>query len=144
MADALPIKRLLGFFSRFSSTDTLATALYSNISPVTSTRTLNTVFQPSTTRPVLLIYTIRITTSTGGSAEGLVQLLSDTSNPPTTVRCSVDNGNGIAGISLATISSFQNGVLVYMVPPNQYVKLLTTNVSGTPSFMLEQQTEISL
>lgn len=104
-------------------------------------RTLNSNFQPNTGRPVLVIYTPRIVN--GNNVEGRVELRSDSSATPTTVRCSIDLLTNSTGL-LVGGNSAMNGVLTYLVPIGDFVSLTTVNVSGTPTFSLATQTEIPL
>jgi hypothetical protein len=124
--------------------------LRANFSPTTPARTLGSAFQPSATRPVLCIYTIRITTpQAGGNQEGRVDLLSDTANPPTTVRESVDIGINTAGggglLGSAAISAVKaNGVLVYLCPRGHFIQMNSVNVAATPTFSIVNQVELVL
>ena len=86
---------------------------------------LNTVYAPDVNRDVLVVASIEISTGAGGS--GKVEALSDSANPPTTVR---------ATIALATASTDTTGLLVFVCKAGENYKLLTTNVAGTPTFTL--------
>lgn len=116
------------------------------IVPNVPSRTLNSVFQPSTTKLVRVGYDVDVSTSlslTGGQ-EGRVRLLSDASNPPTTVRRVKSNGNsGALTIGLSLVQKITLG-LDYDVPPGHYVKIETTNTTGTPTFALVGQSEVEL
>lgn len=116
-----------------------------SVNAVTSTpsRSLNAVFQPSTTRATLCIYTIQITTTItlGGLQTGVVQLLSDSANPPTTVRAATSSGFSgtlVVGISM---TSQQQCMVAYIVPPGDYVKIAS---SGTATITLVAQSEVTL
>ena len=108
--------------------------------PSTPARALNSNFQPSTTRWMLCTYTVEIvaTASVAGGNSGTVELRSNESTPPTTVRTSATNGFTItlgAGIGW---TSTQRWALSYIVPPGHYVRLDT---AGAATITLVNQTE---
>lgn len=119
------------------------------LSPIinTPTRTLNSAgFQPNINTACEVIYSVRIqcTLSLAGGQVGTVQLLSDSNSTPTTVICEAKNGNtGTLTIGLNTLQD-QIYVLTHIVPAGDYVRLVTTNNTGTPTFTLTQQKEIDL
>lgn len=120
--------------------------LLASVTPSTPARALNTVFQPSATKITLVTYSVRITcTATiGGNQDGKVELLSDASNPPTTVRAMMSNRMAVTlALTLQAINE-QTSVLTALVPAGHYVKLLTTQITGTPAFALVSQTEVAL
>ena len=82
------------------------------------------------------IYSVTIATDDG--EVGTVELRSDTSSPPTTVRCSAQNNFSVSGVLGVTGTSTVRSVLVYVVPPGHNVRLVT---SGTATFTLANQTE---
>lgn len=111
-------------------------------SVATPTRTLNSNFTPSATRPVLCIYSIQI--NSGNNVDGQVELRSDSAATPTTARAMIRSQiavSGLLGVSGSTISA---GVLVYLVPATHNVRLVTINNSGTPTFTLVNQVEITI
>lgn len=117
-----------------------------SVTPSTPARALNTVFQPSATKITLITYSVRITcTATiGGNQDGKVDLLSDAANPPTTVRATMQNRMAVTlALTLQAINE-QTSVLTALVPAGHYVKLLTTQTTGTPAFALVSQTEVVL
>lgn len=116
---------------------------FGTVTPSTPTRTIGTAFQPSATNAVLCIYSIQIacTASLTGGQTGTVQLLSDASNPPTTVRATIGNQNTSTLTIGLTIVNNQTATLSYLVPIGQYVKLVSANVTGTPTFTMIAQTE---
>lgn len=116
---------------------------FSTVTPSTPTRAIGTVFQPSATNAVLGMYSIQIscTASLTGGQAGQVQLLSDASNPPTTVRATIANQN-TSGLTIGlTVVNNQTTTLPYLVPIGHYVKLVSTNTTGTPSYTMVSQTE---
>lgn len=110
----------------------------------TPSRTLDSAgFQPSTTRPTLCIYTINVSTTliAIGTNTGYVELRSDSNSTPTTVRCKTGRLFTLGvGLSINETHDHQ-AVLVHLVPPGDYVKLVTT---GTVTATLTHQTEIVL
>lgn len=109
-------------------------------------RLLNTTFQPSATRQTLLIYSVRIDSeiTLAGGERGRVELLSDTSSPPTTVQCRT--AGGITGTVVVGISmvDHQEGILTYLCPEGHNVRLSTVNEVGIPEYTLTRVTEITL
>ncbi len=117
-----------------------------NVVSPSPTRDLNTVFQPSATRPTLGIYSIDITCSlTGGvGAAGAIQLLSDSANPPTTIRCEffLDTGGNLGAGE--EVTNIVEGLLMYLVPQGDFVSLTTVPIAGGPTFAFDFATEINL
>lgn len=123
--------------------------LDSMLSPVvavasTPARALNSAFQPHATKTTLVSYSVQITcTATiSGSQNGKVELMCDAVNPPTTVRATAQNR---AAVSLAIVLQSINEhtcVLNCVVPAGHYVRLVTTQTMGTPTFALVAQTEV--
>jgi len=109
-------------------------------------RAFNTTFQPSTTRPTLCIYSIRIVAdlTLGGAESGRVELVSDAAAPPVTVQCRM--AHGLAGTLVlgVTITSSMESVLVYLVPAGHNVRLNTINETTAPTYTLVRATEIAL
>jgi hypothetical protein len=112
----------------------------------TPSRILGTAFQLSTTRPSFVTYSARIVsnlTVLGGQA-GRIELLSDASNPPTTVRQRVAGGCvGTAVVGVALTDTVE-APMSYLVKPGDYVLLQGVNETGTPTFSLPAQTELIL
>lgn len=112
----------------------------------TPSRTVGTAFQPNATKGTYCTYTFLISCSlslTGGQ-EGKVDLLSDTSNPPTTLRDTISQSNTgtlTIGLALTQANKFS---LSYIVPPAHYVKLVSTNVTGSPTITLISQAEVTI
>lgn len=145
-ATALQTARLINGVSFDGTADISVPAGSLTVTPSTPTRTLGTAFQPSTTKPVLCIYSIQIacTASLTGGQAGQVQLLSDASNPPTTVRATIANQNTSALTIGLTVVNNQTATLPYLVPVGHYVKLVSTNTTGTPTYTMVSQTEEAL
>jgi hypothetical protein len=111
-----------------------------------NSRSIGTAFQPSTTRPVLFICSVRIVSALtiSGGAAGRCELLSDSSATPTTVRARVAGGctgTVVVGVSLTDTAE---ATMAWLVPTGDYVKLATTNETGTPTFTLTAQWELTL
>lgn len=117
-----------------------------NISPTVSTptRTIGgSPHQVSSTRPALVAYSARVVsaiTLTAGQA-GRIELRSDSSNPPTTVRARV--AGGITGTLVvgATLTDINEKTLTYLVPAGHFVQIVSVNETGTPTYSLGAQVE---
>jgi hypothetical protein len=109
-------------------------------------RALNTVFQPSLTRPVIGIYSGRIvwTKSLGTNQVGRIDLLSDAVNPPTEVQCRIGAGSTGAVTAGTALVSRHEGILMYLIPVGHYVNLATVNEVGVPTYSIGRVTEITL
>lgn len=120
--------------------------LRSSFTPTTTSRTFNTDFTPSATRPTLVIYSVEIgcTTTLLSGDDGVIELRSDTAGTPTTVRCSVRNRLFQSlGVTVGT-NSVVRDLLVYLVPAGHNVRLATVTLVAAPVFTLVHQTEIVL
>lgn len=126
------------------STGAQGPAGFSTVTPSTSARTLNSAgFQPSATNAVFAVYSIQIscTASLTGGQAGQVQLLSDSNATPTTVRATIANQN-TSGLTIGlTVVNNQTATLTYLVPAGHYVKLVSSNTTGTPTYTFVSQTE---
>lgn len=105
-----------------------------NIDPTvtTPTRSLNSVFKPSTTRFTVCEYTVELAVSATllTSQSITVDLLSDSNNPPTTSRGQTRNSTG-ALVGLQTTCRHQ---MTTVVKKNDYVKL-STGGNGTATLI---------
>lgn len=118
--------------------------LNANFTPVASARTLNTDFQPSATRPTLVIYTVRISGAlTANQTTGNVQLRSDAAATPTTVRCQARLDFKVTG-ALTTMNETCDFVLTYLVPAGHFVRLASTTEAGVVVFTRIAEVEIVL
>lgn len=114
-----------------------------DVTSTTPSRTLNSTFTPHATRPVLCSYTIEITAvaSLVSGQAGTVELRSDTSSPPTTVRSSCKSDYNITlGISIGW-NHVGRHVLTYICPAGHNVRLVS---SGTATITLVNQSECIL
>lgn len=92
------------------------------------------------------MYSVRILSdvTVAGGQQGHVELRSDASNPPTTVRARIAGGitgTVVVGVSLTDTAEDE---LTYVVPVSHFVELVTVNETGTPTFTLEATTEIPI
>lgn len=87
-------------------------------------RSLNTPFQPSLTRAVFVNYTIEVVTLAGVFSGGIIELVSDSANPPTTVRATLEL---TANTPVATTYIVP---MSHIVPPGDWVELDLTVVGG--------------
>lgn len=107
-------------------------------------RTLNSAgFQPSTTKVVLVTYSVRITctASLAGGQDGKIELMSDSNSTPTTVRATAQNRNSVSLAIALTAVNEQTTCLTYLVPIGHYIRLTSTQTTGTPAFSIVSQTE---
>lgn len=122
------------------------TSLRSELTPTTwassaspGARQLNTTFQPSTTRPVHVAYSVEIeAASTLLAQHGRIELCYDTFSPPTTVRESVKLQKGVTALLVV------RSVLAAIIPTGYYVRINTVDVENTPTFSLFNHTETPL
>jgi hypothetical protein len=115
----------------------------------TPTRLLNTPFQPHATRTTLCVYSVRIDASISvvGGAAGHVEVRSDPSPTPTAVRARVDGGitgTGLLGLGGVLLDVPSSGTLVVMVPPGDYVSIVTVTTAGSPVYTITSQVEYTL
>lgn len=105
-------------------------------------RQLNTAFQPSTTRPVEGWYSVQIRLTATTAQAGQIELRSDASNPPTTVRHRMRYQRPASLIGDGTVGS----VLSYKIPIGHYVSLATVTDPGSAAitYELHQHTETPL
>lgn len=122
-----------------------AGAGFGTITTSSPARTLGASFTPSSTGPVLVHYSVRITSAlslTGGSG-GRVELLVDNGTPATVrARCAGSaTGTLTIGLALQDVTECE---LSYLVPTGHQVQLRTVNETGTPTYTLTQVSEQSL
>lgn len=114
------------------------------VTTTTPTRVLGTAFQPSTTtaRQVAYSASADCTISISGGMEGRVELLSDSANPPTTIRQDITGckatGTVVLGVSQVIGT---RGSASYLVPRGDYVLIRSVNVTGTPTYAITRQAE---
>lgn len=114
-----------------------------SVTTSTPSRSLGAAFQPSATRATMGYYSARIvsTITLSGGQAGRVDLLSDSANPPTTVRARCAGGvtgTVVVGIS---VSDTVECPMSYLVPAGHFVLLQDVDESGTPTQTITTQAE---
>jgi hypothetical protein len=101
-----------------------------------STRTisLDTVYQPSPTHPVLVTISAEITANFGGSK--ILEIYSDASNPPTTLRAKT-------GLVVSAPNDKATFAVMFAVPAGHYYKL-TAPASGGSVVLVTAAMEFAL
>lgn len=115
---------------------------FGTLSPSISTRTIGgSAYQVSSTRPAFVSYSGRVSSASTllAAQAGRIELRSDSSNPPTTVRART--AGGLSGVLATDISE---APLAYIVPAGHYVQLVSVDETGTPTYSLGAQVEIVL
>lgn len=101
----------------------------------TVSRSLNSAFVPSSTRPAFVTYSVEISASltlTGGQT-GTVYLETSPDNSAWTEVARISNGNtGTLAVGIA-ITQAMTGTLTGFVPTNYYARLRTQNNTGSPT-----------
>lgn len=113
------------------------------VTPNTPSRSFGTTFQPSSTNHVQCSYTIAQSVTNpllAGTSVAEVQLLSDSSNPPTTIRKRARLSSGVGVAVAVAITQQQSIPLDYLVPAGHYVRLVAST-SGTSSNSISDQIE---
>lgn len=113
------------------------------VSASTPSRTLNSNFQPSTTKATFVSYSVNIscTANLSGGQTSTVELRSDASATPSTVRGTAANSNSVALAIALTVVNSQTTSLGFVVPAGHYVRV---NSTGTCTASLVSQTEVAL
>lgn len=110
--------------------------------PSVATRALNTAYQVSATRPVFVAYTVDISVVSLllAGTQGTVTLqygdnAAMTTNPVTVLSATNSTGGvlNVSNIGTVTLSGF--------VPAGKYLRLVTANTSGTPTFLFRNGQE---
>jgi hypothetical protein len=136
---SMPATGTVGTYSSVTTDAQGRVTAGTNASQSAQTRTLNSAFQVSATRPSLVTYSIRITTtaSIGGNQDGDV-ILEIASDPGFTTNVqTLSITQNAQAISLAVVLNSvqtQTGVLSGFVPAGYYARLRTVNNTGTPTF----------
>jgi hypothetical protein len=132
-----------------TSSTTMAFANASNRSQSSATRSLNTIFQVSSTRDSEVRYSVDISTtvSLSGGAVGRVVLEMATNAAFTTgVQELQSFGNGNTGTLVVglVLTQLATACLSGEVPAGNYVRLRTVNTTGTPTFTYISGQEVLL
>lgn len=103
--------------------------------PGVVTRTLNTAFQPNATRPVLISYNVDISVVSLllAGTQGTVSLQYADNAAMTTNLVTVASATNSTG-GVLNVANIGTATLVGFVPAGKYVRILTANTSGTPTF----------
>jgi len=104
-----------------------------------ASRSLNSVFQVSASRPALMIYSVQITTtvSIGSNQDGdvILEIASDSGFTTNVQTLSVGENSQTVTLAAALNSVLaQTFVVSGFVPTGYYVRLRTVNNTGTPAF----------
>lgn len=131
-----------------TSSSTMAFSNSSSRSQSSVTRSLNTVYQISTTNDSLVEYSVDVSCSlslTGGTTGSIYLEISTTSAFSTVQQiCESTNGNtGTLTIGL-NITQIFTGRMSGYIPAGYYVRIRTSNVTGTPTFTYQLGQEVLL
>ncbi len=112
-------------------------------------RTLNSAFQPSTTRDAQVSYSVDIATSVSlaGGAVGTVFLEYADDSGFTTGVTEVGrtvNGNTGTLVDGLTLNQTATAQLNGIIPASKYVRLRTANTTGSPTFTFRSSQEVLL
>lgn len=113
------------------------------------TRTLNSAFQISSTRDAMVSYTVDIGATislTSGQAGTVTLQYADDSGQTTnvkTVQSSVNGNTGTLTLGL-NLTQTVTAILAGIIPAGKYVKLVTANTTGSPSFSWRAGQEVLL
>lgn len=124
--------------------DRLANRL-ATVNPTVPARALNSTFTPNPpSRIVFACYSIHLSCSValGQTCTSTVQLVSDASTPPTTVRSQTALSLGGTLVVGLTLTNTQDAPLCYIVPSGHNVRLNSSSAgTGTATASIVQQTE---
>lgn len=113
------------------------------ITPSTPARVLDTAFQPSTTKAVLVSYSVKTQVTNpllAGTSTATVRLLSDAAANPTTERGRVEATSAVGITVTLALTTSNTATLSFIVPAGHYVKLASA-VAGTGAVSLVAQAE---
>lgn len=100
-----------------------------------ATRALNTAFQPSTTRPVLVSYAVdvSVTSLLLAGTQGSVALQYADNSAMTTNLVTVDGGTNSTG-GVLNVTNMGTVKLTALIPVGKYARITTTANTGAPVF----------
>lgn len=116
---------------------------FGTVAPSTPARAIGTAFQPHATKAVECSYAVKTQVTNpllAGTSTTRVRLLSDASNPPTTVRDVVEATSGVGVSVTLALTTSNTASLRYLVPPGHYV-LLDQAITGTGAASIVAQVE---
>lgn len=108
-------------------------------------RTLNTAFQISATRDVQVSYSININVAAlliAGTSGTVFLEYADNAGMTTNLVIAAESTNSTGGV--LSITNIGTGNVSAMIPAGKYVRLRTTNNSGTPTFAFMRGVETLL
>lgn len=113
------------------------------------TRSLNTAFQISSSQDASVSYSVDISASlslSGGQTGTVTLQYADDSGFTTNVKTVTQASNGNSGTLTIGLGLTQLGTaaLSGMIPASKYVKIVTANTSGTPTFTYRNAQEVLL
>lgn len=113
--------------------------------PSATSRALNANFTPSATNARMVFYSIAASCSAtlAGGQTSTIELRSDTSATPTTVRSTVSVGNTVALAVAITVTNTQTAMLSYLVPPGHNVRLVSSGTCTGISIVSQSEVEIA-
>lgn len=114
-----------------------------------SSRTLNTVFQPSSTQDSTVSYSVDITcvsTLLGGQSGTVILEMATNSGFTTGVQTlsQFTNSNAVALAIAITVTQLNTACLNGYIPAGNFVRLRTVSNTGTPSFTYQVGQEVLL
>lgn len=114
-----------------------------------TTRSLNSAFQVSTTSAAFVSYTVDVATTlsltSGQTGTVTLQYADDSSFTANvkTIQSSVNGNTGTLAIGLG-LTQTSTASLTGIIPTAKYVKIVTANTAGTPTFTYRSQQEVLL
>lgn len=112
-------------------------------------RSLNTAFQVSATRPVMVCYSVQLTVTasiSGGQTGDVILEIASNSGFTANVQTVSIAGLGqtyTLAVALQGVQP-QTGVVMGMVPAGYYVRMRTVSVVGAPAFSFRSGQEITM
>lgn len=109
------------------------------------TRSLNTVFQVSTTQDALVSYAVDITVAAlliGGSSGRVYLEYANEASFTTGITVVTSSGNSTGGV--LNITNVGTASLSGVIPAGKYVRIRTVNVTSTPTFTYQSAQEVLL
>lgn len=152
MATSNPANYSLGTVGQVLTMINSNTAAFSNASNRSQSsvsRSLNTIFQVSTTNDSLVVYSVNTACTlslTGGQTATVVLEMATNSGFTTgvqTLSTTVNGNTGTLTIGL-NITQTYTCALVGYVPVGNYVRIRTVNTTGTPTFSYTSGQEVLL
>lgn len=115
----------------------------------TPTRSLNSAFQVSSTRAAMVSYTVDIASTlslTSGQTGTVTLQYADDSGFTTNVKTVQSSANGNTGSLTIGLGLTQTATasLTGIIPAGKYVRLVTANTTGTPTFTMRTAQEVLL